>query len=214
MDRRANLVSLSCAVVCLSGCDDPVDYDCSVFPPAETSESVLPWHIGHSYFANPHAARENQEEAEKYSIDVPMPIGTDVLAIRAGTVVRLEEQFVDGDNEPGHENYVFVQHEDGTVARYVHLTNLGAVVNVDDTVQVGELVGYSGHTGNSSEPHLHFDVTRGCCTVPPRWTELPNGETIPLSFRNAKPLITKNAARARDTTCGLRRGVAYEAVAY
>jgi hypothetical protein len=38
-----------------------------------------------------------------------MPIGTDVLAIHAGTVVRVEEQFFDGDNVPGHENYVFVR---------------------------------------------------------------------------------------------------------
>jgi hypothetical protein len=155
---------------------------------------------------------QNQEEAEKYSIDVAMPIGTDVLAIRAGTVVRVEEQFVDGDNEPGHENYVFVQHEDGTAARYVHLTNLGAVVNVNDTVQIGQLVGYSGHTGNSSEPHLHFDVTRVCCVVPPRWTELPFGETIPLSFRNAKPL--PGSVGSGKSSCGLQRGIRYEAVAY
>lgn len=213
MDSRASLFPLSCAVVCLSGCgDDAVDYDCSVFPPAESSEYVLPWHIGHAYVANPHAARENQEEAEKYSIDVPMPIGTDVLAIRAGTVVRVEERFVDGDNEPGHENYVFVQHEDDTVARYVHLTNLGAVVNVGDTVQISQPVGFSGHTGNSSEPHLHFDVTRGCCVVPPQWNELRFGETIPLTFRNAKPLPGKRGPG--NSSCGLQRGIKYQAVAY
>ena len=211
MGGRTNLILLSFAIVCLSGCGDgPIDYDCSVFPPAESSDFVLPWHLGHAYVAFPHAARETS--VQKYAIDVPMPIGTDVLAIRAGTVVRIEEQFVDGDNVPGHENYVFVQHDDGTVARYVHLTNLGAIVNVHDPVEAGQPVGLSGHTGNSSDPHLHIDVSRGCCVIPPNWNEMPIGETIPLTFRNAKPLTARNASS--DTTCGLRRGTRYEALAF
>jgi murein DD-endopeptidase MepM/ murein hydrolase activator NlpD len=210
MHGPLRLISWACAIACLSGCNDTIDYDCSVFPPAESSQYVLPWHVGHAYVASPHAARETSPQ--KYAIDVPMPIGTDVLAIRAGTVVRVEEQFFDGDNVPGHENYVFVQHDDGSVARYVHLTNSGAAVAVNDSVQPGQLIGYSGHTGNSTDPHLHLDVSRGCCVVPPNWNELPIGETIPLSFRNAKPVNVGNR-RALKTECGLQRGVSYEAVA-
>jgi murein DD-endopeptidase MepM/ murein hydrolase activator NlpD len=130
-----------------------------------------------------------------------MPIGTDVLAMRAGVVVRTQESYFDGDTTPGHENYVFVQHDDGTVARYVHFTNGGALVEVDDAVTQGQRIGLSGHTGNSSGPHLHFDITRSCCAGPPDNNALPAGETLPLTFSNASP----------DSSCGLQDGVNYRA---
>jgi murein DD-endopeptidase MepM/ murein hydrolase activator NlpD len=125
-----------------------------------------------------------------------------VLAMRAGTVVRVDESYFDGDNEPGHENRVMVEHADGTVARYVHLTHLGALVEVGDAVSQGQRIGLSGNTGNSSEPHLHFDVTRACCAAPPNYNEMPSGVTLPLTFRNASP----------DSSCGLFFSVRYTAV--
>ena len=194
----------------LGGCGDAIDYDCSVFPPAESSAYTLPWHVGQTYLANPHAARETS--VQRYALDILMPIGTDVLAIRAGIVVGVEEDFVDGDNVLGHENYVFVQHEDGSVARYVHLTQMGALVEVSDVVQQGQPIGVSGHTGNSTEPHLHFDVTHSCCVVPPNYNELPSGETFPLTFRNARAEVAR--VPTRDSTCGLRKGVRYTAVPF
>ena len=192
----------------LGGCGDSIDYDCSVFPPAESSSYILPWHVGQTYLANPHAARETS--VQRYALDILMPIGTDVLAIRAGIVVGVEEDFVDGDNVLGHENYVFVQHEDGSVARYVHLTQMGALVEVSDVVQQGQPIGVSGHTGNSTEPHLHFDVTHSCCVVPPNYNELPFGETFPLTFRNAR--AERGRVPSQNSSCGLRKGVRYTAV--
>jgi peptidase M23-like protein len=174
--------------------------DCSVFPSVAASPYRLPWTVGQTWPANPHWVRDIS--VQRYAIDVPMPIGTDVLAMRAGKVVRVEESYFDGDNVFGHENHVFVEHEDGTVARYFHLTNLGALVQVGDAVTQGQRIGLSGHTGNSSGPHLHMDVTRSCCTIPPNYNELPAGETLPLTFRNASP----------DSSCGLQPGVQYTAL--
>jgi len=173
--------------------------DCTAFPPAAGSPYRLPWHVGQAWQANPHLVRDSS--VQRYAIDVAMPIGTDVLAIRAGRVVRVEQSYFDGDNTFGHENHVLVQHDDGTVARYFHLTHQGALVLVGDAVDQGQRIGLSGHTGNSSQPHLHFDVTRSCCTTPPNYNELPAGETLPLTFRNASP----------DTSCGLEFGVRYTA---
>jgi murein DD-endopeptidase MepM/ murein hydrolase activator NlpD len=193
-------------VLILAGCgggdgdsDEQVPQDCTGFSPAAGSPYRLPWHVGQTYQANPHLARETS--VQRFAIDVAMPIGTDVLALRAGTVVRVEESYFDGDNLFGHENHVFVQHEDGTVARYFHLTNSGALVQIGDKVAQGQRIGLSGHTGSSSQPHLHFDVTRSCCTLPPNYNELPAGETLPLTFRNASP----------DSSCGLLFGVRYTA---
>jgi murein DD-endopeptidase MepM/ murein hydrolase activator NlpD len=168
--------------------------------PAADSPYRLPWHIGQAYTANPHLARDIS--VQRYAIDVAMPIGTDVIAIRAGIVVSVEESYVDGDNLFGHENHVYVQHDDGTVARYAHLTNLGALVQVGDAVSQGQRIGLSGHTGNSSEPHLHFDVTRSCCAKPPDYNALPAGETLPLTFRNASP----------NSNCGLAYSIRYTAL--
>ena len=88
-----------------------------------------------------------------------MPVGTDILAMRAGLVVRVEESYYDGDHVPGHENHVNVQHENGTVARYAHLTNLGALVQVGDLVQQGQPIGLSGDTGNS-RAHTCTSISR------------------------------------------------------
>ena len=76
----------------------------------------------------------------------------------------------------------------------------------------GEIIGYSGHTGNSSGPHLHVDVTRSCCAGPPDsdWAALPAGETLPLNFRNA----TAAPPRKTDLSCGLLTGVLYAAEPY
>ncbi len=195
-------VILSLVAACGGGDDDTDSASaaqCSMFTPAAASPYTLPWYIGQAYTASPHLARD--PGVQRYAIDVGMPIGTDVLAMRAGTVVRVQEAFFDGDNVFGHENHVYVQHEDGTVARYVHLTNRGALVELGEVVTQGQRIGLSGHTGNSSGPHLHFDVTRSCCTGPPDYNALPAGETLPLTFRNAAP----------DTSCGLLPGVRYAA---
>jgi len=180
-------------------------YDCSVFPPAAGSPYVLPWRVGQSHFPYPHAARETS--VQMYAIDFDVPIGTEVIASRAGIVVRVQESFVDGDNVFGHENYVLVQHDDGTVARYVHLTQFGALVNIGASVQQGDLIAYSGNTGNSSGPHLHFDVTAGCCAIAPDYNALPEGQTRPLNFRNAVP-------GSGDLSCGLRHAVSYTAAPF
>jgi len=194
---------VSASVLVLAGCggggDGNSSVDCSAFTSATASPYVLPWHIGQTFAASPHLNWDLT--VQRYAIDVRMPIGTDILAMRAGTVVRLQESNFDGDITPGHENYLYVQHDDGTVARYFHLTNGGAIVQLGDVVQQRQRIALSGHTGNSSEPHLHFDVTRSCCAVPPDGNALPAGETLPMSFTNASP----------DSSCGLRDGASYTA---
>ncbi len=189
--------------------DDAIDYDCSVFPAAASSPFILPWNVGTTHLANPHAARETSPQ--KYALDLLMPIRTPVLAIQDGTVVRVVENFTDDDHTRGHENYVYVLHADDTVARYIHLTLDGALVVVGDAVVQGEVIGLSGDTGNSTDPHLHLDVTAGCCAEPPDYNRLPEGQTRPLNFRNA---AGATASVTPDLSCGLRRGERYTALPY
>ena len=191
------------------------DYDCSVFPDQFTSPYILPYQIGKSFKAFPHAARtasstNSINPIQYYSLDIEMPIGTEIVASRDGEVILAEEQFSDSDHTPGNENVIIVLHDDGTFARYFHLTKNGALVNVGDRVNQLDVIGLSGNSGNSTGPHLHFDVMEvvggdGEFCVPQRFTNSDprHCTTVPLSFLNS-PV----------TDCGLRFGVSYEAFSF
>ncbi|MFW5696020.1 MAG: M23 family metallopeptidase [Alkalispirochaeta sp.] len=117
----------------------------------------------------------------QYAVDFDMEEGTPVYAAREGTVVRVKEDGRAGGpsmSYADHGNLVMVAHEDGSFGNYVHLRHRGAEVEVGDEVEAGELIGYSGNTGVSSGPHLHFDVR-----VP-----LANGrmQSIPFQFRDVE----------------------------
>jgi murein DD-endopeptidase MepM/ murein hydrolase activator NlpD len=138
-----------------------------------------------------------------YAIDVEMPMRTPVHAIRGGIVVAVEERFSDDDHSDYHENWVMVRHADGTVARYIHLTTNGALVDVGNAIHQGQVVGLSGNSGASSGPHLHFDVQQCGPNLPPRYNDQPCGMTVPLSFRNTEP-----------HSCGLQSRKSYTAAAF
>lgn len=95
------------------------------------------------------------------ALDFNMKIGTKVLSVSNGVVVVVEEKYDKNcvnNNCIQKANRVIVYQEDGTFACYVHLKNKGAVVNVGDKVKTGDHIAYSGNTGVSSGPHLHFAV--------------------------------------------------------
>ena len=188
------------------------DYDCSVFPDQFTSPYILPYQIGESFKAFPHAARtapssNSNNPIQYYSLDIEMPIGTEIVASRDGEVFLVEEQFSDNDHTSGHENAVIVLHDDGTFARYFHLTKNGALVNVGDRVNQLDVIGLSGNSGNSTGPHLHFDVMEVvddgdefCMPQRDASSDPRHCSTVPLSF------LTSSV-----TDCGLRFGAFYEA---
>ena len=99
--------------------------------------------------------------SSRYAVDFAMPVGTPVLAARDGVVMDVVEKHNRGGSSrryARYANYVVVIHDDGTTGEYYHLRKNGAAVDVGDIVQAGDLIGYSGSTGFSSLPHLHFAV--------------------------------------------------------
>ncbi|MBI2265367.1 MAG: M23 family metallopeptidase [Armatimonadetes bacterium] len=83
-------------------------------------------------------------------IDLAAPMGTAVRSFRDGEVVRVA-------NDPsGYGNYIDVKHPDGTTSRYAHLSAQN--VQVGQKVGAGSTIGKVGSTGNSTGPHLHFEV--------------------------------------------------------
>ena len=108
------------------------------------------------------------------ALDFKVKTGTKVCAARAGIVTAARK---DSDKRGlktknlSDGNYIFIQHDDGSEANYWHFKKDGVLVNVGDTVQTGQLIGYSGNTGFSAFPHLHFEV-RGYNTAG-KYEQLP-----------------------------------------
>lgn len=117
----------------------------------------------------------------KYAMDIAMPVGTQIIAARAGVVVKTENaQSGRGNDASG--NFVRVLHDDGTMGVYLHLKQGSVSVREGQRVAVGSPLALSGNTGNSSGPHLHFVVQRntgqGLVSIPYQFNQplgaLPN----------------------------------------
>ena len=99
----------------------------------------------------------------KYAVDFAMEEGTKIYAARGGKVIKTKSDSNLGGYSKefaSHGNYVTIAHSDGTFATYYHLKQHGVLVKVGDEVEKGYAIGYSGNTGYSSGPHLHFSVFR------------------------------------------------------
>jgi murein DD-endopeptidase MepM/ murein hydrolase activator NlpD len=99
----------------------------------------------------------------RYAIDFAVPQGTPVTAARAGTVIDTRDQFTEGRPDPAFSdktNFVAIMHADHSIAYYLHLAPGGVLVLPGQRVLAGDVVAYSGNTGYTHGPHLHFDVRR------------------------------------------------------
>jgi len=97
----------------------------------------------------------------RYALDFDLDTGTPVVAARSGLVADVKQDSNLGGPSTSYAqdaNYILVWHDDGTFGNYVHLKRGGSLVKIGDRVEAGQRIGYSGNTGVSSGPHLHFDV--------------------------------------------------------
>jgi len=120
--------------------------------------------------------------SSKYAVDFNVPLGTPIMAARKGTVVDIDKDYSEGGADPLLKaNHVLILHEDGTLGLYSHLTQNRIPVTLGQRVEAGELIGYSGNTGYSSGPHLHFVVLAN--------TRTANGSalyrSLPVKFVNS-----------------------------
>jgi murein DD-endopeptidase MepM/ murein hydrolase activator NlpD len=82
-------------------------------------------------------------------IDIANSVGTPILAAADGVVIETGPQ-------GGYGIWVKLRHYDGTVTVYAHLSSV--LVNVGQRVMAGDQIARMGNTGNSTGPHLHFEV--------------------------------------------------------
>ncbi|MEV8336449.1 M23 family metallopeptidase [Streptomyces niveus] len=89
--------------------------------------------------------------------DFAVNVGTNVKAVHTGTVVKAGPNGA-GDG-PAYGNAIVIKHGTGSSAKYSQYAHLSKVkVNVGQKVDKGQSIALSGNTGNSSGPHLHFEI--------------------------------------------------------
>jgi hypothetical protein len=148
--------------------------ECDEYTESVSSPYLLPFSAGETHkVAQGNCSSVSHFGAHRYAYDFSMDIGTNVLAIRSGTVIEVQESFADGNGCP-NDNHIYIEHADGTVASYVHLTSNGASVSVGESVIQGEIIGRSGNTGCSTGPHLHLVVFKN----------RDRKASVPLTFSN------------------------------
>ncbi len=86
--------------------------------------------------------------------DFAVPIGTNVVAAHGGTVVKAGPN--GGGDGPAYGNAIVIKHADGLYTQYAHLSRID--VKVGQVVSAGQHIALSGNTGNTTGPHLHFEV--------------------------------------------------------
>ena len=99
-----------------------------------------------------HATGSSWSKGYHTGVDFPVPTGTSVKAVGAGTVVS-----AGWGGSFGYQ--VVIQHADGRYTQYAHLSAIS--VRDGQSVSGGQRIGRSGSTGNSTGPHLHFEVRTG-----------------------------------------------------
>jgi len=141
---------------------------------------------------------------DELATDWKMPEGTPVFAAREGVVVAVKDDSEKGGAHRKFEdcaNMVTIQHADGTMAHYCHLSPHSAKVKVGQKIRTGDLLAASGNTGFTSGPHLHFAVFKA--------RDGFGRETIPVKFRTASgsglTLISGEIYRAADPAVMARK---------
>ncbi|MFT5466894.1 MAG: murein DD-endopeptidase MepM/ murein hydrolase activator NlpD [Verrucomicrobiales bacterium] len=148
----------------------------TVYPIQANSLYILPWSVGSSYNIGQGNRGDSNSGSQKFAYDFDMPNGSTIRAARAGVVIEVEESFSNGTGVSGEENFIVIRHSDRTVTGYYHLNRNGARVRVGDRVSQGQRIAKSGNSGDSSQPHLHFEVL-----------QRRDGNTRPITFRNTRP---------------------------
>ena len=178
------------------------------------------FHAGHNTMVNYHVAHKSQ----KHSLDIVTVFedgrenkgdrdiledyacfGMSLIAPVAGEIVTVVSDHIDQpigstDSRNPAGNHVVIKMDDEHYALLAHLKQDSASVEVGDFVGVGDKLGECGNSGNTSAPHLHFQVQR----YPDLFAE--GGYTYPVKFNNTTR-IRRGKSVTRDGLFYIRNDV-------
>ncbi|MFD1832132.1 M23 family metallopeptidase [Streptomyces desertarenae] len=113
----------------------------------------LPYPAGESYQVTqgPEGTFSHYGPYNEYAWDFGLPANYEVSAAQGGTIL-----ISNWSPYAGNGIEVIIRHSNGQCTHYAHLNR--AIYNTGDWVPQGRIIGWSGSTGNSTGPHLHFQV--------------------------------------------------------
>jgi len=110
-----------------------------------------------------HGRATHTHPQSEYAVDIPMPEGTRLYAVRSGVIMDIANDFFTGGQGEKFEeraNFIRILHDDGTMALYAHLKVESIQYPTGTRVSRGAFIAESGNTGYSSGPHLHFAIQK------------------------------------------------------
>jgi murein DD-endopeptidase MepM/ murein hydrolase activator NlpD len=140
--------------------------------------------------------------------------GIDVAASGAAAIVAARSGRVDiaGWDTSGYGNLVAITHPGGFRTLYAHLSEIA--VRPGQNVLSGQLIGRQGSTGNSTGPHLHFEVREsGKATNPRRYAGFATGGVVPGPIGSGTPIMAHGGEvilrpdQAQAMGLGIMRGI-------
>ncbi|MFE1601660.1 peptidoglycan DD-metalloendopeptidase family protein [Methylobacterium sp. ID0610] len=104
-------------------------------------------------------------------VDWSVPIGTPIVAAGNGTILKAEW-------DSGYGRRVELQHANGYVTTYNHMSRFGRGIAAGGRVRQGQVIGYVGSTGLSTGAHLHYEVIINGHFVDPMKIRVPRGREL------------------------------------
>jgi len=156
-------------------------YDLSILQNSDTKNAEA-WFDRYTYitlYMGSYRMNYEEEDGSHCGIDIRVPLGTPVMSIANGVVVKA----VDADSSNG--KYVVIRHDNVTLngtketlySSYLHMSSVSVVAG--DKIAKGAIIGKSGMTGTATTPHLHFQIDKGDLSYHPYW---------PYTYREAADL--------------------------
>ncbi len=130
-----------------------------------------------------------KERRAHNGVDYGAPTGTPVWSVGEGRVVSARDEGACG-------NAVMIQHPNGYLTGYCHLSRFGAGMRAGVHINQKQIIGYVGTTGRSTAPHLHFLMKKGGGYVNPQRVETPRA--VGLSGADLKRYKQDVGARLTD----------------
>jgi len=128
--------------------------------------------------------RQNGWKCYNGGVDWAVPTGTPIKAAAVGTITKA------GYDGTGYGVHVRIQHGSDYLTLYGHLASF--CVRIGQHVEAGEVIGHSDNTGNSTGPHLHFELRKNNVPVDPE----PLLAAVPVATTTGEPATVSGDAPA------------------
>lgn len=126
-------------------------------------------------------------------MDFGAPTGTPIYAAGDGTVTFVGKK-------GGYGNYLSIKHDQKYSTAYAHISRFASGISNGKKVKQGQIVAYVGSTGNSTGPHLHYEVLQNNVQVNPAGLKFKTGNTLSgKELANFKKTVSQLQAQLEST---------------